>query len=385
MEANELRFGRPLVGDEADQQEQRISMFGASAQALREASLLRQLGEHPSIVPLLDVFTEPGLLYMVFAHMDRDLAQHLQEAGSLSHPRLMRYTFQLLRGLKHCHAQCVVHRDVKPQNILVKLTTDEIKLCDFSLSRLEATYPREKQTQKVASLWYRSPEIFLGAETKGAPVDIWSAACVIAEMATSTPIFPGNSEIGMLFRQFELLGTPSESSWPGVMRLPYWSDKFPNCSGQKLSSVLMLDEASLNLLESMLRCNPSCRQAACVLLNYPCFLSLNKTPPPVSMMTPEVKQVDVQSINVKLPNPPNLAPQSMIEAEVDPSPKRRAMTVSDIEELSFSRFFGQDAEANQAQKRLRASAANSQEGVHNHSTLLADEWKYSTQARPLLW
>ncbi|CAK9014168.1 unnamed protein product [Durusdinium trenchii] len=380
-------------------QEQRMCMFGASSQALREVSLLRQLGDHPAIVPLLDVFTERGLVYMVFTQMDRDLGNHLQEVGRLPLSSLRRYAFQLLSGLAHCHSRCISHRDVKPQNILIKLKTDEVKLCDFSLSRLEATYSREKQTQRVASLWYRSPEIFLGAETKGTPVDLWSAGCVIAEMATSKPIFPARCEIGMLFCQFDLLGTPTEASWPGVTGLPYWSEKFPNCSGQDLSMVLILDTVTLNLLAGMLCCNPSHRHAAGVLLGHPCFLALDKTPPPSSMAheraAKDVQDIqDVQDVRVKLPNlrmqdsttgtgMGQMGTQVGAQLQVDESPRRSHRSPSVQEELSFSRFFGQN-DPSQTQKRLKAQTSV-ERGVQNHSGLLAEEWNHNTQARSVLW
>ena len=83
----------------------------------------------------------------------------------------------------------------------------------------------------MASLWYRGPEILLGSESCGhcgVHLDVWSLGCVIAEMLLNEPLFPGSSEIGMLFQQFKLLGTPHESSWPGVTSLANWSTEFPN-------------------------------------------------------------------------------------------------------------------------------------------------------------
>ncbi|CAJ1447162.1 unnamed protein product [Effrenium voratum] len=189
-----------------------------STLVLREVALLKSIGEHSGVAPLLDAFAEPGKLYMVFEHFDGDLARHLQEAGALPAPKLKRYAFQLLNGLTHCHTRRVAHRDLKPQNLLLKRETDELKLCDFSPSRAFVIHPSscsKPETQTVASLWYRGPEVFLRAPTIGVLLDVWSAGCVLAEMAKGKAIFQASSEIGMLFNIFFQLGTPSEASWPG--------------------------------------------------------------------------------------------------------------------------------------------------------------------------
>eukprot|EP00435_Cladocopium_sp_Y103_P030886 s2156_g7.t1 len=380
-----VRFPYEDGGGRCDERKEQCGMFGASTQALREISLLQQLGTHPAIVQLLEVFIEPGLLYMVFQYLDRDLSRHLQEVGKLSKETFLRYSFQVLNGLVHCHARCIAHRDIKPQNILVQLKTDEVKLCDFSLSRRSLPVPREKQTQKVASLWYRSPEIFLGAATKGSSLDIWSSACVFTEMAKGKPLFPGSSEIGMLFRQFDMLGTPCNRTWPGVTGLPYWSDEFPYFGRRALGDELRLDADIVNLLEPMLQCNPLDRLAASILLTHPVFQNLDKTPVTNVSVTPEVPHPELQGDVFPTEN---LEMQSMTMLEDRSATRSTGKTQgfqspegpeADVDKR-FPRpsrpLFGQEP---RSQKRFKPTATSQREADRQNPLSLLEEWTRSTQ------
>ena len=357
--------------DQQEWNDQSICMFGASTQALREISLLRML-EHGNIVPLLDVFTEPGLLYMVFPYLDRDLAHHLQDVGKLPKASLLRYSFQLLSALAYCHSRCIVHRDIKPQNILVELQTEEVKLCDFSLSRRSLLIRMEKYTQKVASLWYRGPEIFLGAESKGTFLDVWSTACVVAEMAKAKPLFSESSEIGMLFRQFEVLGTPSNATWPGVTGLPYWSDVFPHFCKRNLQDVLKLEASIINLLEQMLQCNPFERLSASVLLTHPCFFDINKCPSTV------VQRHTSASEKIEKHSEPSFtrAVQRIVE---DQSPKKNSFVKNDTKQ--YPRPYSPETFGQGSQKRFKST---SNEADVQNPLSLREEWTRSTQSSSFL-
>eukprot|EP00415_Alexandrium_ostenfeldii_P004965 UN4965 len=138
--------------------------------------------------------------------------------------QVAKYAQDLLSGIHACHVRMIIHRDLKPQNILIG--ENGLKICDFGLARVY-TLPVKLYTHDVITLWYRAPEILLGVQKYGPEVDMWSAGCIITEMATSYPTFPGDSEIGTIFKILKLLGTPTEESWPGFSRLEYWKDTFP--------------------------------------------------------------------------------------------------------------------------------------------------------------
>lgn len=183
--------------------------------------------------------------------------------------------FQLLRGTAFCHSHGVLHRDLKPQNLLVD-RVGTLKLADFGLARA-FTVPIRQYTHEVVTLWYRAPEILLGARQYAPPVDIWSIGAIFAEMVNRRALWPGDSEIDELFRIFRTLGTPDEKSWPGVSAMPDYKATFPRWPKTKLARVVpSLDEVGLDLLQQMLHYDPAKRISAKAAMNHPWFNDLDK-------------------------------------------------------------------------------------------------------------
>ncbi|EJW72003.1 cyclin dependent kinase 1, partial [Wuchereria bancrofti] len=118
-----------------------------------------------------------------------------------------------------------MHRDLKPQNLLVS-AEGIIKLADFGLARAVGV-PVRAYTHEIVTLWYRAPEILLGASRYSFGVDIWSVGCIFAEMAARTPLFKGDSEITQLFSIFSIMSTPTEETWHGVSQLANYQEAFP--------------------------------------------------------------------------------------------------------------------------------------------------------------
>ena len=145
---------------------------GMPSTALREISLLKEL-QHPNIVALKDVLQNDGRLYLIFEFLDKDLKRFLDSnEGPLDRMLIKSYTYQMLRGLNFCHARGVMHRDLKPQNLLV--TKDgRLKIADFGLARAFCP-PIRPLTHEVVTLWYRPPEILLGSQTYAPPMDMWA-------------------------------------------------------------------------------------------------------------------------------------------------------------------------------------------------------------------
>ena len=244
---------------------------GVPVAALREISLLTEIA-HPNIVPLREALVVNDRLFLLMELMDCNLREYVSGHGALNQPTCALFTRQILEGLAHLHDRRILHRDLKPQNILVRRSDRRLKLADFGLSRAFAR-PRAF-THEVVTLWYRAPEILLGAEHYSTPVDVWSVGCVLAEMATppyvtgagaATPraLFPGDSEIDQLFRIFRVLGTPSDQDWPGVTRLPYYSPTFPSWPALRLDrAVPALAGPAADLLGRLLAYEPSARITA---------------------------------------------------------------------------------------------------------------------------
>ncbi|KAL0323791.1 UNVERIFIED_CONTAM: Cell division control protein 2A [Sesamum calycinum] len=183
-------------------------------------------------------------------------------------PRLVKtFLYQILRGIAYCHSHRVLHRDLKPQNLLIDRRTNALKLADFGLAR---AFGCDSMVQ--------SPEILLGSRHYSTPVDVWSVGCIFAEMVTRRALFPGDSEIDELFRIFRIMGTPTEDTWPGVTSLPDFKS-FPKWPPKELATVVPnLDSAGLDLLGKMLCLDPSKRITARSALEHEYFKDIGFVP-----------------------------------------------------------------------------------------------------------
>mmetsp|Transcript_14452 Transcript_14452/g.14414 ORF Transcript_14452/g.14414 Transcript_14452/m.14414 type:complete len:146 (+) Transcript_14452:242-679(+) len=140
---------------------------------------------------------------------------------------------ELLESIEYCHANGIFHRDLKPNNILID-HNDELKVADFGLARA-FSLPMKDYTHEVVTLWYRAPEILLGDNNYSVPIDIWACGVIFYELAHEKPFFYEQSEIGVLFKIFQLHGTPTDETWEGVEKFRFYSKKFPKWKGKELS------------------------------------------------------------------------------------------------------------------------------------------------------
>lgn len=244
---------------------------GTPSTAIREISLMKEL-KHDNIVGLHDVIHTENKLMLVFEYMDKDLKKYMDTNGnSLPSDKIKSFMFQLLRGVAFCHERHVLHRDLKPQNLLIN-KKGELKLADFGLARAFGI-PVNTFSNEVVTLWYRAPDVLLGSRAYDTSIDIWSAGCIMAEMFTGRPLFPGQQNDDQLSRIFRLMGTPSEDTWPGVSQLSEWKPDFPVYAPMNLSSVLpQIDPLGMDLLNKMLRVQPTERASARDLLIHPWFV-----------------------------------------------------------------------------------------------------------------
>jgi len=242
---------------------------GVPGTAIRECSLLREL-THPNIVGLSDVVHTNHKLVLVFEFLERDLKKYIDAVTSLSPMLVKSYLYQLLQAIAFCHRHRILHRDLKPQNILID-RHGVLKVADFGLARAFGV-PLRTYTHEVVTLWYRAPEILLGGKQYSTPVDIWAIGCIFAEMVTRKPLFPGDCEIDQLFRIFRLLGTPDEAQWSGVSQLRDYKTTFPKWNPKDLADVFPdLEPAGIDLLETMLAYEPGKRISALEAMKHVYF------------------------------------------------------------------------------------------------------------------
>lgn len=241
---------------------------GVPSTTLREISTLRHL-KHDNVVDLRDVIQEDGRLYLVFEYVDKDLKKYMESVdGALPLNTVKSFTYQLLKGLEHCHVRGVMHRDLKPQNILIS-KSGSLKIADFGLARAFVP-PIRPFTHEVVTLWYRAPEILLGGKTYALPVDMWSVGTILVEMASKRPLFPGDSEIDEIYKIFRILGTPSEADWPSCTLLPDWNNDFPVWVPLQLNRFTgNLDDAGVDMAERLMQLDPKNRLSAKECLTHP--------------------------------------------------------------------------------------------------------------------
>ena len=252
---------------------------GVPATSIREIALLKEVSQHRNIVQLKEVINENHKLYLAFEFLDKDLKNYMKSISGFLNPKLVKsYLYQLVLGINFCHMHRVMHRDLKPQNLLID-SSGLLKIADFGLARA-FSIPLPQYTHEVVTLWYRAPEVLLGSKKYSTPIDVWSIGCIFAEMAENYPLFPGDSEIDELFQIFRVLGTPSETTWPGVTSLPDFKPMFPKFKADGLGKrVTQLSEGSdgLDLLVKMCTYEPSKRVSTKQALKHPYFNDIDRS------------------------------------------------------------------------------------------------------------
>eukprot|EP00094_Tigriopus_californicus_P002928 TCALIF_02822-PB protein Name:"Similar to CDK17 Cyclin-dependent kinase 17 (Homo sapiens)" AED:0.13 eAED:0.13 QI:0/0.8/0.72/1/0.5/0.54/11/742/1059 len=187
---------------------------GAPCTAIREVSLLKDL-KHNNIVTLHDIVHTEKSLTLVFEYLERDLKQYMDDCqGILAMNNVKIFLYQLIRGLAYCHSRRILHRDLKPQNLLIN-DMGELKLADFGLARAKSV-PTKTYSNEVVTLWYRPPDVLLGSTEYSTPIDMWGVGCIFSEMASGRPLFPGSTVEDELHLIFKVIGSPCEDTWPGI-------------------------------------------------------------------------------------------------------------------------------------------------------------------------
>lgn len=243
---------------------------GFPLSSLREINILSSFN-HPSIVEVKEVVVDDfDGVFMVMEYMEYDLKGLIQTMKRpFSIVEIKSLMMKLLKGVKYLHDNWVLHRDLKTSNILLN-KEGELKICDFGLSRHYGS-PLKPYTPLVVTLWYRAPELLLGAKEYSTAIDMWSIGCIMAELIAKAPLFRGKSEIEQLNNIFQTLGTPNEKIWPGVSKLSGFKANFVkqphNVLRKKFPAASfigspVLSEVGFDLLSKLLAYDPDKRISA---------------------------------------------------------------------------------------------------------------------------
>ncbi|RKO86701.1 kinase-like domain-containing protein, partial [Blyttiomyces helicus] len=240
--------------------------------SLREVKSLKKLSNHANIIRLKEVIRENDELFFVFEFMEGNMYQMTREREGklLSEQEVKRLIFQVLHGLAHMHKHGFFHRDMKPENLL--MSGETVKIADFGLAREIRSRP--PYTEYVSTRWYRAPEVLLRSTSYSSPIDMWAVGCILAELFTLRPLFPGTTELDEIFRIVSALGTPLiEPATSGGLKLAAAMNfKFPSMPPVPLNKLIPnTPEGPLQLIADMLRYDPNRRPTAHEALQHPWF------------------------------------------------------------------------------------------------------------------
>lgn len=253
---------------------------GAPSTALREIAFMKEL-HHPNIVRLLEVIHTDTLLVLVFECLQQDLKQYLDSRRASSRPlgsfEVKGLLYQLLEGTRYCHENRILHRDLKPQNLLLDHNGSLLKIADFGLAR-GFGIPVTGFSHEVVTLWYRAPDVLLGSTVYSTPIDMWSVGCIMAELyLVGSPLFPGKNSQDQLKKIFKLLGTPGREEWAHLLppnhSAPDWLRAIPLYPrpASLLTLFSMIEPSGIDLLAKLLDYRPAFRISAKEALAHPYF------------------------------------------------------------------------------------------------------------------
>ncbi|XP_035006013.2 cyclin-dependent kinase 15 isoform X1 [Hippoglossus stenolepis] len=281
---------------------------GVPFTAIREASLLKGL-KHANVVLLHDIIHTRESLTFVFEYVQTDLAQYMnQHPGGLHSHNVRIFMFQLLRGLCYIHSRRILHRDLKPQNLLISYL-GELKLADFGLARSKSI-PSHTFSSEVVTLWYRPPDVLLGSTDYSTALDMWGAGCIFIEMLQGAPAFPGVTDVFEQLQKIwtylcyiclQVLGVPSEDSWPGVSLLPNYKPEWFHQSEPKQFRTVwkrlnQLPYKTEDLVQSMMKRVPTDRISAQESLQHTYF---NTLPPHIMHLRDMVSIFKVPGVRLE--------------------------------------------------------------------------------------
>ncbi|AMD20055.1 HCL096Cp [Eremothecium sinecaudum] len=275
--------GRPVAVKEI-----KTSQFkdGLDMSAIREVKYLQEMN-HVNVIELVDVYMAAGNLNLVLEYLPADLEMIIKDTSILfTQADIKSWILMTLRGVHHCHRNFILHRDLKPNNLLLA-TDGQLKLADFGLARSMAS-PNEYLTSNVVTRWYRAPELLFGAKHYTTSIDLWSVGVIFAELMLRVPYLPGRDDFDQIDVTFRALGTPTDKDWPEVSSFSGYNkiQFYPPPSREELRTrFIAATENALDLLAGMLTMNPHIRWDTVQCLTSQYFLELPEPTAPEELPT----------------------------------------------------------------------------------------------------
>lgn len=247
-----------------------------------EVRFLRKL-THENVIKLLEVIREQNSdVFYIFEYCDCNLFQfienHRKQKLFISEMKIRNIVYQIVCGLKYLHSNKIMHRDLKPENILMNINNNIIKIADFGTAKEIPEYKNNSLTDYVCTRWYRAPECTLKSNNYNEKIDVWAVGCVMAELYTLKPLFPGIDEFDQLNKILKIVGTPEYNEWPeGYALVQKLNIRLPNYNKSNLKQIVFnANEDAINFLEFIFQLNPEKRPSCEELLKHPYFTQIQR-------------------------------------------------------------------------------------------------------------
>ena len=275
----------------------------------RELKVL-QILKNDNIVEFKQAFKQKGNLYLVFEFIDKNLLELLEQSPTGLSPQLIKnLIFQLCKAVKYLHDQNIIHRDVKPENLLIDNKMN-LKLCDFGFARKILNNKNENLTDYVATRWYRSPELLITGGIYGPEVDYWAIGCIMGELADGKPLFPGENEIDQIHCIQKVLGNLPEEQIETFYSNPIYAGK--NLLNVEKPETLerrymgILPKIAISFMKGLLELDPKKRLCGEKVFQHPYFASLVETADSKQPQTQREKKLKMTLPNQKILNTTNI-------------------------------------------------------------------------------